>query len=128
MLNKINFVVFEDNAGGLSLFVLDKNGTPVWGHSGYEYTPEDLPEIIQDVQELDSLDSLDSLDELESWDGNGMYDGARFTAWDEIDGGIQAAYDSLEGDEWTEIVADQNGQYPDKMGTAARKAFNCGEF
>lgn len=122
MLKKVNFEVYEDNAGGLTLFVLNENGTPVWGHSGYEYTPDDLPEIIRDVQ------GLDSLDELEFWDGNGMYDGSQFTAWDEIEGGIQAAYDSLEGDEWTEIVADQNGQYPDKMGTAARKAFNCGEF
>lgn len=86
-----NFVVFESNNGGLSLFVLDESNAPIYGHSGYEYNPENLMEDIKSLYEMESLMDLDS------WEGNGVYTGLDFTPWEEL-GGIETAYNLMESD------------------------------
>ncbi len=108
---KLNFKVFEDNAGGITMFVLDADGMPIWGHSGYEYTPENL---LADIEELKKSDSVSG------WDGNGSYDGLGFESWEDM---LQDMYDEISNDEWIDLVADSNGIYPENMGNSAREAF-----
>ncbi len=114
MANNFRYEVFEDNGGGIAMFVLDAEGTPVWGHSGYEYMPENLKRDITELEETDSVDG---------WDGNGMYDGIFFTEWGDGIQDLQDMYDELSDSEWVDLVADSDGIYPGNMGTAAKAAF-----
>lgn len=115
---KFRFEVYEDNAGGLTMFVIDETGAPVWGHGGYEYTPENL------WADMDAVKVLEDVEELEAWEGNGAYyGGGDFDAWeDTAAGSVQAAYEQVSCDQWTELVADSDGMYLDRAGLAAREA------
>lgn len=97
-----NYQVIEDNAGGLSLFVFDKGGKVEYAHTGYQFVPGQL---------RDDLDVLNSgLEDLQDWES--------------CEENPQAIYDDITSFEhgW-EIVADNDGLYPDLMGLAAQKEF-----
>lgn len=118
MASKIRYEVFEDNGGGITMFVLDADGTPIWGHSGYEYAPEGLKRDIAELEEVGSVDG---------WDGNGMYDGSCFTEWGDGIPSLQDTYDELSDSEWVDLIADNDGAYPGSMGANAKSAFGLGD-
>lgn len=97
------YEVIEDNGGGLILSVFDKNGNVEYLHSGYEFS--NSGSIMRDIMMLKN-----DANPIRDWDGN--------------EENPQAVYDSIISSEcgW-EIVADNDGIYPDKMGCAARKEF-----
>lgn len=117
-MTKFRFEVYEDNAGGLTMFVIDETGAPVWGHGGYEYMPENLR------ADMEAVEDLEAMDDLETWDGNGVYYGSgNFDAWEDTTAGsIQDAYNQIANDEWTDLVADSNGMYLDFAGDSALRA------
>lgn len=97
------YEVIEDNGGGLTLVVFNKNGKVDYLHSGYEY--EKHGRLICDLEALKNGDNP-----VADWDGN--------------EDNPQAVYDNIVSFEYGwEIVADNDGMYPDKMGCAA-----CFEF
>lgn len=100
------FEVIEDNGGGLTLVTFDENGCVDYLHTGYEYVAGNL---IMDLEALKNGDNP-----VEDWDGN------------EED--PQAVYDDMTSYEcgW-EIVADNDGIYPDNMGAAASMEFGIAE-
>lgn len=105
------FEVIEDNGGGLALVVYDENGKIEYIHTGYEYNPGQLSEDLKvlenggnpakewDGNELHSMPEMEEPEELESW-----------FPWEQKNVG------------W-EVVADNDGIYPEKMGSAARLEF-----
>lgn len=91
-----SYKVIEDNGGGLHLVVFEGQKV-VYLHSGYEYN---VGQLKEDIKELVSGASVDE------WEGN--------------EDDPQASYDNIISFEYGwEIVADQDGVYPDKMGGAA---------
>lgn len=110
----LNYEVYEDDGGGLCMFVLNGKN-PIWGHSGYEFSSESLSRDIEALADTVPED-------VRGWDGNGMFSGQAFAAWEDTPaGGIQAAY--LEISQGAELVADGSGAYPDRMGAVGREAF-----
>ena len=110
----LGYEVYEDNGGGISMFVLSGEG-PIWGHSGYEFAPKNLRE---DIAALAGAD----IEDVQIWDGDGIFSGQAFDAWEDTPaGGLRAAY--LEISQAAELVADGSGVYPDRMGAAGREAF-----
>lgn len=109
------YEVIEDNGGGLHLAVYGENGEDiVYIHSGYEYSSGQL---IEDLQNLKNGDEPEK-----EWDGNcGGLDC-------EYGEDPQELYDNLTSYEcgW-EIVADNDGIYPEKMGSAACLEFGFDE-
>jgi hypothetical protein len=104
---EVNFMrkyeVIEDNGGGLTLVVFNNNGIVDYLHSGYEYGTSGR--LMDDIQALKNGDNPAT-----DWDGN--------------EDNPQAVYDNIVSFEYGwEIVADNDGIYPDKMGCAA-----CLEF
>lgn len=97
------YEVIEDNSGGLTLAVFNENGNVEYLHSGYEFG--NSGSIMRDIMMLKN-----DANPIRDWDGN--------------EENPQAVYDSIISSEcgW-EIVADNDGIYPDKMGCAARKEF-----
>lgn len=97
------YEVIEDNGGGLTLVVFNKNGKVDYLHSGYEYGKPGR--LICDLEALKNGD-----DPVKEWDGN--------------EDNPQEIYDNILSFEYGwEIVADNDGIYPDRMGRAA-----CLEF
>lgn len=96
------FEVIEDNGGGLTLAVFGDNDEVIYFHSGFEYNPGTLMECLKSLKDGD--------DPIKHWDGN--------------EEEPQKAYDNLTSFEYGwEIVADNDGIYPEKMGYAACKEF-----
>ena len=106
------YMVIEDNGGGLTLVVFAADGETIeYIHSGYEYNPGQLsadlrllkegsdPARYWDGNDLDSVDGMENPTDLESW-----------FPW------------SQKGQGW-EVVADNDGIYPDDMGGAASREF-----
>lgn len=88
-----NYQVIEDNAGGMFLFFFNADGSVALGVENIEHAqPGDLDNV--------------TLTEAKTWDSH-------------LDD-PQAHYDDLTSHQigW-EIVADQSGVYPDRMGRAA---------
>lgn len=99
------YEVFESCAGHLALALLNDNGGVEYLFFEFEWDPKLL---------LPTLEAYKNGDDPEFWDGKvdnpqEVYDDIRDSV-DEIDG-------------WR-IVADNNGVYPDMMGTSAKIAFN----
>lgn len=101
----LRYAVIEDNGGGLSLCVFDADDVCVWAHYGYEINPGQLSQDIAALQDGD--------DPRTGWDG-GEEDPAGF--WDSF-----RAEDYGRG--WKQ-VADQDGNYPHRMGRAAQLEFD----
>lgn len=103
------YEVYENNAGGLTMFVWDAKGENVtYAHSGYEYTQGTLKQDIVAIQAGESPDD---------WDGNGSYTGLSFDTWEDM--GLDLADVYRETVEYNELVADNDGVYADKMGRSA---------
>jgi len=103
------FDVFEDNAGGLSLFVFDGKGGIAYARDGYE---ELDVQLLLDVMELQRKGPQVT----ETWEQGDWSVEPRQLYWQLktwAEGGAGGA----------EIIADENGIYPDRMGVAGRRAF-----
>lgn len=96
------YEVIEDNGGGLSLAVFGDNGSIEYVHTGYEYN---IGQLSEDLKVLEQ-----GADPAKDWDGN------------EED--PQSWYDNITSFEYGwEVVADNDGVYPGKMGAAASLEF-----
>lgn len=97
------YEVIEDNGGGLHLVVFGADDKVEYLHSGYEYGTSGR--LINDLEALKNDDNP-----VEDWDGN--------------EENPQAVYDNMTSFEYGwEIVADNEGIYPEKMGCAASIEF-----
>ena len=94
--------VLEDNGGGLALFVFGEDGKAKYAHVGYEFfyglLTDDLKELANGGDPI-----------VDGWDGN----------WEDP----QGLYEELENSLGVEIIADNNGIYPEKMGASGRLEF-----
>lgn len=96
------FQVIEDNGGGLTLAVFNESDKVDYLHNGYEYIKGQL---LQDIQALKNGD-----DPAIDWEGNSE--------------NPQKAYDEMTSYQYGwEVIADNDGIYPDKMGVAAKLEF-----
>ena len=109
------YMVIEDNGGGLTLVVFAQDGETIeYIHSGYEYTHQG--HLLEDLEALKNGD-----DPARNWDGNEL----ESEAADYIDCPKElCGWFPFEqrGVGW-EIVADNDGIYPSKMGAAAMEEF-----
>lgn len=97
------FCVIEDNGGGLTLVIFDDNDSSKvsYLHTGYEYI---LGQLTNDLTELSN--------------------GSDPSTWDGCEDDPQEIYDNITSFEYGwEIIADNNGIYPEDMGAAG-----CLEF
>lgn len=111
-----NYKVIEDNGGGLALVVFAQDGETIeFIHTGYEYNPGQLTEDLENLKNGD--------DPARDWDGNDLdsYDGEEeptdletWFPWEQ------------KGSGW-EVVADNDGVYPEDMGATAMDEFNVSE-
>ena len=102
-INVRTFEVIEDNGGGLSLFIFDSKGRVEYAHTGYEHVQGQLSADLADLAE----------------GGNPVVE------WEGCEEDPQGVYDSItsyRGGGW-EVVADNNGIYPNLMGSAAALEF-----
>lgn len=106
------FEVIEDNGGGLTLAVFNTEGNVDYIHTGYEYVKKG--QLVKDLEALKNGDNP-----AEEWDGN-----CGGLEW-EYGNDPQAIYDNIVSfDCGWEIVADNDGIYPDKMGCVASIEFD----
>ena len=95
------FNVIEDNGGGITLVIFDDSNEVSYLHTGYEYISGQL---------------TDDLTELAN--------GSDPSTWDGCEENPQEIYDNITSFEYGwEIIADNNGIYPEDMGAAGRKEF-----
>jgi len=95
---KYKYKVYENNAGGLSLFIFDETGKVIYGHHGYEYVPGQLRQDIEALKESDPR----------QWDGC-------------VDDPVKE-YKEWSGEPTTRRVADETGGlYPYYMGHNAKR-------
>ncbi len=105
------FEVIEDNSGGLTLVIFNTEGKADYIHSGYEYIQGQLRDDLEALRNGDNP--------VEDWDGNcgGM-------EW-EYGTNPQEIYNNIKSYVYGwEVVADNDGIYPEKMGSAAHEEFN----
>lgn len=101
-----NYEVLEDNGGGIYLAVFtDEDKEKVeYLHAGYEFGPSDR--LSDDLEALRNGD-----DPAKDWDGNAE--------------NPQELYDQLTSYEYGwEVIADNDGVYPEKMGAAGQLCFS----
>lgn len=95
------FNVIEDNGGGLTLVIFDDSDEVTYLHTGYEYI---LGQLTNDLTELSN--------------------GSDQSTWDGCEENPQEIYDNITSFEYGwEVIADNDGIYPEAMGTAG-----CLEF
>ena len=100
----LSYQVLEDNGGGLHLAVFDDDSC-IWFASGYEHHPDSLQEDIAALQDNHPV--------ADKWESN-LPNG--YTA--------QQLYDELTSYEYGwQIIADDAGVYPERMGAAGQRAF-----
>ena len=101
----MRFQVIEDNGGGLHLAVFNCGDECIWYASGYEHNPDSLQEEIAALRAGE--------DPRDGWEVN-LPEG--YTP--------QQLYDDLTSCEYGwEIIADDVGVYPERMGAAGQRAF-----
>lgn len=101
-----NYKVIEDNGGGLTLVVFGRNGEVQYLCNGYQFMKKGS--LVNDIN------ALKNGEDPSCWDGN-------------VDD-PQAAYDEINSfDFGFEVVADEDGIYPNKMGVAASLEFGIDE-
>lgn len=105
MVKKLSYQVIEDNGGGLHLAVFSGDEC-IWYASGYEHIPDSLREDIAALSD----------------GGHPLQDG-----WEsDLPDGYtpQQLYDDLTSYEYGwQIIADDAGIYPERMGAAGRMVF-----
>ena len=95
------FEIIEDNGGGLTLVIFDDSNEVSYLHTGYEYISGQL---TNDLTELAN--------------------GSDPSTWDGCEDDPQEIYDNITSFEYGwEIIADNNGIYPEVMGTAGQIEF-----
>jgi hypothetical protein len=114
------YEVYENNGGGITMYVWDRDGQNiVYAHSGYEYVDGQL---LEDIKSLEAGDAPET-----DWDGNGIYYGNDFASWEDAGLDISDVYEEDAnhpyGEECSNLIADNDGIYPGKMGSAGRRAF-----
>ena len=99
---KKKFIIIEDNGRGLTLVVFDDNKPDKvsYLHTGYEYI---LGQLTNDLIELAN--------------------GADPSTWEGCEENPEEIYNDFKSYDGWEIIADNNGLYPDKMGAAGRLEF-----
>lgn len=100
---KKKFVIIEDNGGGLTLIIFDDNDSNKvsYLHTGYEYI---LGQLTNDLIELAN--------------------GADPSTWEGCEENPEEIYNDFLFHEYGwEIIADNDGLYPSKMGAAGRLEF-----
>ena len=104
---KLGYQVIEDNGGGLHLAVFDSDDKCIWYTSGLERLPvTDVQEMLQALQ--DGTDPVQ-----DGWESDLPDD---YTP--------QQLYDELTSYEYGwQIIADDAGVYPERMGAAGRIVF-----
>jgi hypothetical protein len=106
MAKKLSYQVIEDNGGNLYLAVFDDNDECIYFASGFEHDPDNLQESIAALKE-------GSHPVADKWESDFPDD---YTP--------QQLYDDLTSDEYGwEIIADDAGVYPERMGAAGRMVF-----
>ena len=109
MRKRLNYVVIEDNSGGLHLAIFRGN-TCVWYGSNYQYNLDRLRKDIIALQ--DGADPIQ-----DDWESD-LPEG--YTA--------QQVYDEITSPDygWS-IIADEENLYPNYMGVVGRIAFDLDE-
>ena len=103
---RLTYQVLEDNGGGLHLAVFSSDDECIWWGSGYEHSPDRLPEDIAALQ--DGADPVQ-----DGWEPD-LPDGCT----------PQQLYDELTSYEYGwEIIADELDTYPWRMGAAGKRTF-----
>ena len=104
--NWLSYQVLEDNGGGLHLAVF--NGSEcIWFSSGYQFLPAD--NLQADIKALQA-----GANPLQ--DGWETYIPEGYTP--------QRLYDEFTNFKWGwQVIADETGIYPERMGVAGRMAF-----
>ena len=106
-----NYKVIEDNGGGLTLVVFAEDGETIeYIHSGYEYNPGQLSEDLEALKNGD--------DPAKDWDGNDL-NNAEMEAPEDLESWFPW---NQKGQGW-EVVADNDGIYPEDMGGSASQEF-----
>lgn len=105
------FEVIEDNGGGLALVVYDENEKIEYIHTGYEYNPGQLAEDLKVLK--------NGGNPAKEWDGNDLYSVPEMEEPEELESWFPWEQKNVG---WS-IVADNDGIYPEKMGSAARLEF-----
>ena len=110
------YMVIEDNGGGLALVVFAEDGEAIeYIHTGYEYNQGQLSEDLEALK--------NGSDPAKEWDGNDLYSDPEMENPEDLESWFP--WDQ-KGTGW-EIIADNDGIYPDDMGTAARLEFGITE-
>ena len=105
-----HFTVIEDNSGEISLIVYGEYGKIEYIHTGYEYHPGYLSDDLEALKNGD--------DPAHDWDGNDLH-----TTEMENPEDLESWFPwEQKGIGWN-VIADNNGIYPGKMGTAAHIEF-----
>ena len=103
---RLGYQVIEDDAGNLFLAVFDDDDNCIWFAHSYEYDPDNLQAAIEALRDGEHPVK-------DGWMSN-IPDG--YTP--------QQLYDELTGREYGwEIIADDAGVYPERMGAAGRMVF-----
>ena len=103
---KTTYQAIEDNGGGLHLAVFDEADECIYFHSGFEQNLGDLVECVE---------QLKMGEDPANWEGN--------------DETPMDTYNNLTSYEYGwQIVADDEGIYPDVMGAAARREFGTAQI
>jgi hypothetical protein len=97
----------EDNGGGIFLFVFNEAGALVAGIGNLEYAGAGEGAEVQDALRADALEAV------HTWEGR-LED-------------PRPVYDAFCADSTSEVVADERGVYPDRMGRAALRYFGIAE-
>lgn len=110
------FQVFEDNAGGLYLFVFDGEEM-VYACMGFEHTPGNLRQCVEELQ-------TQGLNAVQGWEGNRE-------PWDGLEATPEETHAQLcdwvhQGMGGARIIADQDGIYYDRMGASGSIEFEGG--
>lgn len=109
------FEVYEDNAGGLFMVILDGECNPIRIFEGWQYCDGSLADALEQLK--------DDPTAYECWESDLMErlaDEHETLGLPEIT--INEMYAELDG-EAISLVADSDGIYPERMGTAASLAF-----
>jgi len=100
------FEVYEDNGGGLYLFVFDDDDEIVFAHEGYEYVPGQL--------RMDIIALLEGKD-TDDWDGHNQ----------DLADNYQDKFKDFDG-YGLELIATEDEVWQNDMGAAAQREFKAG--
>jgi DNA phosphorothioation-dependent restriction protein DptG len=112
----MRYQVFEDSAGQLFLFVFDGEGCMVYANARYECIPGILRKRVEKLTQ-------EGISTIESWEDSSDAWDDRTTPANTYERLFRWATDGFDGLPWAQIIVDQNGIYPERMGTAGKLEF-----